>query len=139
VSLTLKTTLLRGRYAFDRWEGLFEVDSESSLEDVHAFLQDTLNFDDDHRFMFFVARTEHSRERLTFDEEDAGVYNTTIASVFPLPKKKQLYYLFDYGDHWLFKIARARRTSSEPAPMVKYPRLLHELGTRPRQHPSRRR
>ena len=136
VILILKTTLLRGPYAFDKWEGLFEVDSESLLEDVHALLQDTLNFDNDHLYEFFIARTESSRERLTFDDENGGIYDTAISSVYPLPERKHLYYLFDYGDHWLFKIARTTKTGAEPAQNVKYPRLLHESGTRPQQYPS---
>lgn len=134
--LTLKTTLLRGPYDSDRWEGVFEVDAESSLEDIHSLIQDTLSFDDDHLFEFFIAGTETSRERLSFDDENGGLHDNTISSLYPLPKHKRLYYLFDYGDHWLFKIGRAVKTETEPAPNVAYPRLLRESGTRPQQYPS---
>jgi len=84
-------------------------------------------------YEFFVARTETSRDKLTFDDENGGI-DDTISSVFHRSEKKQLYYLFDYGDHWLFKIARATRTAAVPAPKVKYPRLLRESGTRPQQY-----
>ena len=134
--LTIKTTLLRGAYAFDKWEAIFEVNANSSLEDVHLLLQSTLSFDNDHLYDFYVARTATSRDRRSFDDENGGIYDRTISSVFPLPEKKNLYYLFDYGDHWLFKIARSRNAVVKPTPTVKYPRLLRESGTRPQQYPS---
>ena len=134
--LTLKATLLHGPYAIDKWEGVIEVDSESLLEDLHAFIQHTLKFDDDHLYEFFIARTENSRERLTFDDENGGLYDTSISSLYPLPDRKHLYYLFDYGDHWLFRITRTTKAAKEPEANVEYPRLIHESGTPPPQYPS---
>lgn len=134
--LTLKTTLIRGPYAIDKWEAVFEIPADALLEDLHAFIQDTLAFDDDHLYEFFIARTENSRERLRFDDENGGLYDTSIESLYPLPDRKHLYYLFDYGDHWLFKITKATRTAREPIPDVEYPRLVRESGTRPTQYPS---
>ncbi|HEX9718234.1 MAG TPA: hypothetical protein VGA59_00755, partial [Ramlibacter sp.] len=133
---TIKATLIHGPYATDKWQGVFEIESESLLEDIHALIQSTLNFDDDHLYEFFIARTESSRARLSFDDENGGLYDTSIDSLFPLPDKKNLYYLFDYGDHWLFKITKATKTAREPSRDEEYPRLIHESGTRPPQYPS---
>jgi hypothetical protein len=136
VVLTLKTTLIYGAYAIDNWEAVFEIHADALLEELHTFIQDTLAFDDDHLYEFFIARTENARERLTFDDENGGLYDTRIEILFPLPEKKHLYYLFDYGDHWLFKITKATKTALEPIPDIEYPRLLRETGTRPSQYPS---
>jgi Plasmid pRiA4b ORF-3-like protein len=134
--LTLKATLIHGPYAIDKWEAVFEIESDALLEGVHAFIQDTLDFDDDHLYEFFIARTENSRERLTFDDENGGLYDTSIESLYPLPERKHLYYLFDYGDHWLFKITNTAKTALESIRDVEYPRLIRESGTRPPQYPS---
>jgi hypothetical protein len=136
VVLTLKTTLIHGPYAIDKWEAVFEIHTDALLDNLHAFIQETLAFDDDHLYEFFIARTENSRERLTFDDENGGLYDTSIEDLYPLPDKKHLYYLFDYGDHWLFKITKTTKTALEPIPDVEYPRVIRESGTRPSQYPS---
>jgi hypothetical protein len=136
VILTIKATLIWGMYMNHNWEGVFEIDSESVLEDLHFLLQRALDFDNDHLYIFYIARTERThRDRITFDEENGGIYETKLSSLFPLPKRRTLYYHFDFGDDWKFKIARASRTMHEPVPGVKYPRLIHETGTRPIQYP----
>ena len=136
VILTLKVTLLYGPYATEKWEGTLEVDGKSPLQELHAAIQRILNFDDDHLYELFIARTERSRDKITFDDENGGIYETTINSLYPLPDKRNLYYLFDYGDSWLFKITRARTPEQKAVRKVKYPRLTHESGTRPPQYPS---
>lgn len=135
--LTIKATLIYGMYMNHDWEGVFEIDSESVLEDLHFLLQSTLHFDNDHLYHFYIARTERTyRDRITFDDENGGVYETKLSSLFPLPKRRNLYYHFDFGDDWKFRIARASRTMHEPVQGVKYPRLIHETGTRPIQYPA---
>lgn len=138
VVLTQKTTLIHGPYAIDKWEAVFEIHAGALLEDLHSFIQNTLAFDDDHPYGFFIARTENSRERQTFDDENGGLslYDTSIGNLYPLPDKRHLYYLFDYGDNWLFKITKTTKTALEPIPDVEYPRLMRESGTRPSQYPS---
>jgi hypothetical protein len=136
VILTIKATLIYGMYMDHNWEGVFELDSESVLEDLHFLLQRALHFDNDHLYIFYISRTERThRDRITFDDEDGGIYETKLSSLFPLPKRRNLYYHFDFGDDWKFKIARASRTMHEPVRGVKYPRLIHETGTRPIQYP----
>lgn len=131
---TLKVALF---YATEngQWEGVIEIDSSASLEDLHLAIQDAVGFDNDHLYEFFIARTERSRDRVRFDEEDGGVYDSTIESLYPLPDRKHLYYLFDYGDSWLFKIARIGKKHQEADPRLTYPRVVRETGERPIQYP----
>ena len=136
VILTLKVTLLFGLYATEDWEGTLEVDGKSRLQELHTAIQRALNFDDDPLYEFFIARTERAKDKNTFDSENGGNYAKTIDSLYPLPDKRNLYYLFDYGDSWLFKITRTRTPAREAVRNVKYPRLIQESGTRPPQYPN---
>ena len=134
--LKLKVTLLFGAYATNKWEGVIEIDSSSLLEDLHFAIQDAVGFDNDHMYEFFTARTERSREKVSFDDENGRVYESTIESLYPLPERRNLYYLFDYADHWFFKVARAGKANHEIDPKLTYPRLALETGTKPVQYPA---
>jgi hypothetical protein len=52
-----------------------------------------------------------------------------------LGKGRNLYYLFDYGDHCLFKVAKSRTRPFAPVKGCQYPRLLSFIGTPPVQYP----
>lgn len=69
-----------------------------------------------------------------FDDENELIFSTTIASMFPLPAKKSLYYMFDWGDSWIFKVSRTRKALQEPKPGVTYPRVTETVGKRPVQY-----
>jgi hypothetical protein len=132
----LKVKLVGGMYATGEWEGVIEMDASASLQELHLAIQDALNFDNDHMYEFFIARTERSRERESFDDENGEVYEQTLADLFPLPDKQHLYYWFDYGDDWMFKISKARKSYPLPSPDVTYPRLIQETGEKPEQYPD---
>ena len=134
--LTLNVKLLFGLYAEDAWEGTIEIDERSTLLDLHDTIQRALRFDNDHMFEFYVARTPRSHERIHYDDENERLYDTAIGSLYPLPTDRNLYYLFDYGDSWLFKIGKTRHKPAKPKPRVKYPRLIHTEGKRPEQYPE---
>ena len=119
----LKVELLFGDYAEEVWEGTIEIDSLSTLEDLHFALQDILNFDNDHMYEFYVSRTERSRVPIRYDDENELVYSVILEDLYPLEKYKKLFYLFDYGDNWLFKITKSRKKAQEPVQGIKYPRL----------------
>lgn len=94
-----------------------------------------VDFDNDHMFCFFQSRTDRSRSREYFDDENGLVFNSTLKDVFPLPAMQSLFYLFDWGDEWVFKISPTRKRPKEPATGVSYPRVDSELGTKPSQYP----
>ena len=132
----LKVKLLWGAYAEEAWEGSIEIDSLSTLEDLHFALQNSLNFDNDHLYEFYVSKTENSRDQIRYDDENGLVYSVTLEGLYPLEKNKKLFYLFDYGDNWLFKIIKSRKKAQEPMKGIKYPRLVEEVGIKPEQYPS---
>ena len=132
----LKAELLFGAYAEEEWEGTIEIESSSTLEDLHFALQDILNFDNDHMYEFYVSRTERSRDRIRYDDENGLVYDLTLEKLYPLGKNRKLFYLFDYGDHWLFKVTKSRKKARDPIQGIEYPRLIEEVGKKPEQYPS---
>jgi hypothetical protein len=92
--------------------------------------------DTDHLYEFYYAGTARSRERLRFDDEDGELFSRILDTLFPLPKDRKLFYLFDYGDSWLFSVERTRKAPHEPAAGVRYPDLVESIGDNPEQYPA---
>ena len=148
---TLTIKLITGRFASDDWATTVEIDASSTLDDLHEQILEAVSFDDDHIYEFYIARTHRSRQRIRFGKElddDFGFgfgfddnvkgtpWGTRLESLFPLPKNMKLFYLFDYGDNWVFQVSRTRKKPFEPEPKVQYPRLLSESGVKPEQYPA---
>jgi hypothetical protein len=116
-----------------------EIDSKSSLLDLHEAVQDAVDFDRDHLFEFFGGR--HQRDRkVVFEnsyawEASFDIYDgITLEQVYPLPKSCKLYYHFDFGDDWYFEIKLIRRKPREPEAGVTYPRIIEAIGPNPPQY-----
>jgi hypothetical protein len=134
---TLEIKLLSGRWAEKDWSATIALDSSSTLEDLHFIIQQAVDFDNDHLYSFFVARTPRSWQRVRYDEEDGHApWEVTLESLFPLPRDRKLFYLFDYGDSWLFQVSRTRKKPFAAKPGVEYPRLISESGGKPEQYPE---
>ena len=134
---TLQIKLLSGRWAEKDWSATIALDASSTLEDLHTIIQRAVDFDNDHLYSFFVARTPWSRDRVLYDEEYGHApWEVTLESLFPLPKNRKLLYLFDYGDNWLFQVSRTRKKPFAAEPGEEYPRLISEGGEKPQQYPG---
>ena len=116
------------------WSADIEFNDLSTLDQVHDAIQGAVDFDDDHLYEFFVARTERSRPTIRYDCDDDSLTDTRIRDVFPLPPKQNLYYLFDYGDSWIFRISRSRKKPQTPVAGTDYPRVVNESGEKPMQY-----
>ncbi|HRA89157.1 MAG TPA: hypothetical protein PK992_13830 [Planctomycetaceae bacterium] len=130
---TLRIKLMRHE---DPWSADIEIESSTTLDELHLVIQSAVGFDNDHMYEFSIARNERARTRDVFDDENGELYSTAIESIFPLEPKKSLYYLFDYGDSWYFKITKTQKRIHEPKEKVKYPRIVSETGTKPIQYPN---
>jgi hypothetical protein len=134
---TLRVELLDGLHAGEEeCVRVIEIVSSATLEDLHLAIQDAVDFDNDHLYEFYVARTERSRDRQRFDEENGGIGTTTLEDIYPLEKGKKLYYLFDYGDNWRFKITKIRKKPHPPLEDIEYPRVIESTGGNPDQYPD---
>ena len=111
-----------------------ELDDSTVLADVHLAIQPAVDFDNDHLYTFFVARTERAQKRFMLDDENEFVFSRQLNQFFPLPEKQSLFYLFDYGDNWIFKLALTRKRPHEPVAGIDYPRVVNETGSKPIQY-----
>jgi len=116
------------------WSVDMELDDSTVLADVHLAIQRAVEFDNDHLYAFFVARTERAQKRFMLDDENELVFSRKLSQLFPLPDKQSLFYLFDYGDNWRFKIVLTRKRPHEPVAGIEYPRVVNETGTKPIQY-----
>ena len=132
--VTLKTTLVRGMYCEADWSANIEIDESATLEDLHYAIQKAVDFENDHLYCFYLSRTDRSRDREYFDEEYELIFTKTLKDLFPLPAKQSLFYIFDWGDEWVFKISSSRKRPHEPVKRVKHPRVESKSGIKPVQY-----
>lgn len=115
------------------WEATIEVPNICSLFDLHLFIQNTIEFGNDHLFEFYAGRNDRNR-KIVFSKEsgypdDEGVYdNILLKDVYPL-KGLKLYYLFDFGDNWIFEISKSRKKAI-PLSGIEYPRVVSDNGVK---------
>ena len=131
---TLKICLWAGFCDDISWEAIIEIEPSSSLEDLHFAIQQFAEFDNDHLYEFYTSRNERCRKRVCYSHDNGLVNDTSLEDLYPLNKGDSLFYLFDYGDSWVFKISRSRKKPSEAIPNVKYPKLIEESGNKPIQY-----
>ena len=116
----LQVECISGFYLEEECIRTIEIDSRSSLSDLHYFIQDAVEFDRDHLFEFFAGRNPRNR-KLVFIDSDRYDWNeieniyaeTFIEHVYPLPKSCKLYYRFHFGDNWYFEIRKSRKKPQE--------------------------
>ena len=94
---------------------------------MHKYIQKIVKFDDDHLYEFYVGRNPRNRS-------GSVPKSTVLNEIYPLIGHK-IYYLFDYGDSWLFQIKKLRKKLEEDK-KVKYPRLVKSIGANPEQYPE---
>lgn len=118
------------------WEATIEVPDICSLLNLHLFIQKTINFGNDHLFEFYAGRNDRNRKIIfsgdseEFDYSDnEDVYdNILLKDVYPLNGLK-LYYLFDFGDNWLFEIRKSRK-KAVLSNNTEYPRVVTDNGVK---------
>lgn len=132
---TLKVSLLAGMYATSECVRIMEIDSSATLENLHLAIQKAVDFDNDHLYAFYIARTARSREKIRYDRDDECLERIMLADLFPLPKNRKLYYYFDYGASWIFEVSRTRKAPFAPVSGVEYPIVIDKIGKNPKQYP----
>ena len=122
---------------------VIEIKSDASFVDLHNAIQAAVDFDNDHLFEFYIGRNSGSRVYAIGGEPNWDTFNPmktyqtiSLSEVWPIPKGMTLYYLFDFGDNWLFKIIKTRHKDKSPIPGVIYPRIIEVKGKNPEQYPD---
>jgi hypothetical protein len=133
---TLTIECIDGPYLKEKCIRVIEIDGHNSLHDLHLAIQSAVKFDNDHLYDFYAGRYPRHRKQIFtegYDWEDRleDYQRIRLNQVYPLPKLK-LYYLFDYGDNWVFEIKKGRK-EKEPESKAKYPLVVKRLGSNPKQ------
>lgn len=123
---------LAGIHGMERpWSALVEVNEASMVtHDLHRAIQALVKFDDDHLYEFYLGRTWRGRKPIFDDESEKDL---TLAEVFPLPKKFKLFYLFDFGESWIFEISRPSKKGGDKLSNGEF-LIINESGDRPVQY-----
>jgi hypothetical protein len=120
---------------------VIEIESSSSFLQLHEAIQDAVDFDNDHLFEFFIGRHPGHRAYSIGSEPNWDTFNpiktysnVRLSSVWPLPSGMKLFYLFDFGDNWLFQINKTKHKDKVIQPGVAYPRVIEAKGKNPEQY-----
>lgn len=137
---TFKITCECGAYLEDEWIREFEINSNYNLNNLHLSILKMIGFGNDHLYDFFGGRRSSNRKIVFSEDESWDVredvfYNTILENIYPLPKGLKLYYIFDYGDSWTFRIVKTQKKEKEVDENIEYPRVIKEIGKNPDQYP----
>ena len=122
---------------------VIEIEPTATFLELHEAIQDAVGFDNDHLFEFFIGRHPGNRAYTIGGEPNWDTFspvrtyrNVGISRVWPLPTGMKLYYLFDFGDNWLFQINKTRHKDKLIQPGIVYPRVIEARGKNPEQYPD---
>lgn len=109
------------------WSKVVEVKENFTFRQLHKYIQKIVEFDDDHLYEFYVGKNPRNLS-------NAISKDAKLNEIYPLTGYK-IYYLFDFGDSWLFQIKKSRKNIEENK-QVEYPRLIKSTGVNPEQYPE---
>jgi hypothetical protein len=127
---------------------VIEIRSEQTLADLQAAIQQSIGWDNDHLYTFYMSGDEADR-RFAINASDYGGWGDADDDYLPpanevtigelgLRKGDTFLYLFDYGDRHLFTIQLGATITvpSGKLPPHTYPRLVDSRGEAPPQYPG---
>ena len=137
---TLCIKCVSGPYLEKPFERTIEAPDDMTLGDLHDEIQNLTGFNNDHFAAFFVARNPWGKRIQVIEPDESGRHNRRLYRIplkksFPLPPGIKLFYLFDFGDEWVFQIGKRGKPKVEKDG-VKYPRVTKEVGPKPVQYPD---
>lgn len=127
----------------EKWKCKVDIPAKVSLEYLHQYTQQLVEFANDHLYMFTIAKTNPYDPIKKYDPSfndkpiEGTTTTTTLADVFPkIATGHKLFYVFDFGDDWTFNIRKSNRKSNFAKPNTTYPQLLSQEGKKPEQYPD---
>ena len=122
---------------------MIEIEANAFFLQLHEGIQDVVDFDNDHLFQFYLGRHPDQHAYIIGGEPIWNGYNPvnryrkiSISDTWPLPTGYKLYYLFDFGDQWIFQINKTRHKDEIPQSGVVYPRVIETKDKNPEQYPD---
>lgn len=126
---TIKIECVYGAYLEEESAKVCEIQNTYDLEELCNFILESFEFDNDHLHGFFISRSPVRSNRTTVENE-----SMTLNTIFPVLKGHYLFFQFDYGDNWIFKITRCRK-KTEFSKRLSYPRIIEHVGKNLEQYP----
>ncbi|NRR31710.1 hypothetical protein HSX11_16150 [Oxalobacteraceae bacterium] len=130
---SLNIKCIRGMHLIAPYEFKIQVPATWTLTDLADCILHMMDFDGDHLSQFYVAASLRGRKTSPGANDGADHCDPTLHAIFPLPKNKKLFYLYDFGASWWFQISKQGKSSTGLAE-VDYPRLLSEQGSKPLEY-----
>ncbi|VAW80518.1 hypothetical protein MNBD_GAMMA12-3960 [hydrothermal vent metagenome] len=109
------------------WSKTIAVKEEFTLFELHEYIQHLVGFDNDHMFEFYIDKNPRNLRNSVSEE-------TRLNEIYPIIGCK-LFYLFDFGDSWIFQIKKSRKKIHEVKDTI-YPKLIESEGANPEQYPD---
>lgn len=131
---TIQIHLVSGMDPNAQWQCVLEIADDVSLDNLHDTIQQAVRFDNDHLYEFAIGNSFNSKTAQRYFCDSAEFATLTVAQLLANAKGKKLFYIFDYGDYWIFQIKRSRKQPFEAIKRVRYPRLVAQNGKRPKQY-----
>lgn len=110
-----------------------KISGKATLEDLHSFILEAFEFDDDHAHVFFLNNKAWSGNgiysRYIEDERNFSCDYTLFGS---LSEKQKFLYIFDFGDEWRFSCNVLHVTDEK----CDEPKIVRSVGEAPEQYPD---
>ena len=131
----LQTYIFKVTYEYDRdvWRKI-EISEGQTLDDLHSAILDSVDFDDDHLYSFFLSgRAWDDSTQYASPHADGRSAARVKIKDLRLRMKQKFLYLFDYGDEHRFEVQLMEINPDAPK-NVRYPRVVEEHGEPPNQY-----
>ena len=116
---------------------VIDIDERENMYALFDIIREANGFGFEHSHLFYLGRTPHNKKIVFGNEEDyypreCRPYESILSSICPLGNLK-LYFLYDFGDKWIFQI-RKNRKLFEVDSKFEYPRIVEKIGEDPEAH-----
>lgn len=116
---------------------IIDIEEGANMYALFDIIREANGFGFEHPHLFYLGRSPHNKKIIFGDEGnhypcECRPYDSELSSIYPLGNLK-LYFLYDFGDNWIFQIKKSRKLF-EVDSEVKYPRIVEKIGEDPDAH-----
>jgi len=116
---------------------VIEIVENAALSDLHDIIREANGFGYEHMHLFYLGRNPKNKKIIFGNQKEwydyeCRPYTIRLNEIYPLGNLK-FYYLYDFGDNWIFHIRKSRKKLL-PETNIKYPRIVERIGDDPLSH-----
>ncbi len=105
----LTVECIDGRHYDHETIRIIDIDESATMYALFDIIREANGFD--HSHLFYLGRTPQNKKVIFGNKEDyypneCRPYTSTLSSIYPLGNLK-FYFLYDFGDQWIFQIKKA--------------------------------